>query len=95
MRAGVSQQLLPPGAVKVTPAHSPVDAEIGARHGLTPLSVIAEDGTMTSLCGDWLQVGPVLVLPISCGHCPPRLILPVTSPRVCTDLWPGKRSCAH
>uniref|UniRef100_A0A8C8TNL3 Valine--tRNA ligase, mitochondrial n=1 Tax=Peromyscus maniculatus bairdii TaxID=230844 RepID=A0A8C8TNL3_PERMB len=51
------------GAVKVTPAHSPADAEMGARHGLTPLSVIAEDGTMTSLCGDWLQVGPALVLP--------------------------------
>ncbi|KAF6365615.1 valyl-tRNA synthetase 2, mitochondrial [Rhinolophus ferrumequinum] len=43
------------GAVKVTPAHSPADAELGARHGLHPLSVIAEDGTMTSLCGDWLQ----------------------------------------
>ncbi|XP_006875744.1 PREDICTED: valine--tRNA ligase, mitochondrial [Chrysochloris asiatica] len=43
------------GAVKVTPAHSPTDAEMGARHGLSPLSVIAEDGTMTSLCGDWLQ----------------------------------------
>ncbi|XP_020030454.2 valine--tRNA ligase, mitochondrial isoform X1 [Castor canadensis] len=43
------------GAVKVTPAHSPTDAEMGARHGLSPLSVIAEDGTMTSLCGEWLQ----------------------------------------
>lgn len=43
------------GAVKVTPAHSPADAEMGARHGLTAPSVIAEDGTMTSLCGDWLQ----------------------------------------
>ncbi|XP_058410832.1 valine--tRNA ligase, mitochondrial isoform X1 [Diceros bicornis minor] len=43
------------GAVKVTPAHSPADAELGARHGLGPLSVIAEDGTMTPLCGDWLQ----------------------------------------
>ncbi|XP_012289331.2 valine--tRNA ligase, mitochondrial isoform X1 [Aotus nancymaae] len=43
------------GAVKVTPAHSPADAEMGARHGLSPLNVIAEDGTMTSLCGDWLQ----------------------------------------
>uniref|UniRef100_G1R100 Valine--tRNA ligase, mitochondrial n=1 Tax=Nomascus leucogenys TaxID=61853 RepID=G1R100_NOMLE len=45
----------PQGAVKVTPAHSPADAEMGARHGLSPLNVIAEDGTMTSLCGDWLQ----------------------------------------
>lgn len=43
------------GAVKVTPAHSPVDAELGTRHGLSPLSVISEDGTMTALCGDWLQ----------------------------------------
>ncbi|XP_035879660.1 valine--tRNA ligase, mitochondrial isoform X1 [Phyllostomus discolor] len=43
------------GAVKVTPAHSPADAELGSRHGLSPLSVIAEDGTMTSVCGDWLQ----------------------------------------
>ncbi|XP_027626772.1 valine--tRNA ligase, mitochondrial [Tupaia chinensis] len=43
------------GAVKVTPAHSPADAEMGARHGFSPLDVIAEDGTMTSLCGDWLQ----------------------------------------
>ncbi|XP_015426483.1 PREDICTED: valine--tRNA ligase, mitochondrial [Myotis davidii] len=43
------------GAVKVTPAHSPADAELGARHGLRPLSVIVEDGTMAPACGDWLQ----------------------------------------
>lgn len=43
------------GAVKVTPAHSPADTEMGARHGLSAPSVIAEDGTMTPLCGDWLQ----------------------------------------
>ncbi|XP_040852933.1 valine--tRNA ligase, mitochondrial isoform X1 [Ochotona curzoniae] len=43
------------GAVKVTPAHSPADAEMGTRHGLCPQSAIAEDGTMTPLCGDWLQ----------------------------------------
>ncbi|XP_008573559.1 PREDICTED: valine--tRNA ligase, mitochondrial isoform X2 [Galeopterus variegatus] len=55
------------GAVKVTPAHSPADAEMGARHGLSPLSVIAEDGTMTSLCGDWLQVVPDSVLPHPLG----------------------------
>ncbi|KAM5262876.1 valine--tRNA ligase, mitochondrial [Ctenodactylus gundi] len=67
LRHPLTEQLLPiitdstvqphvgTGAVKVTPAHSPVDAEMGARHGLSPMSVIAEDGTMTSLCGDWLQ----------------------------------------
>lgn len=54
----------PPGAVKVTPAHSPADAELGARHGLKPLSVISEDGTMTSHCGDWLQVVPASVLSV-------------------------------
>lgn len=43
------------GAVKVTPAHSPADAEMGARHGLSPLSVIEGDGTMVAPCGDWLQ----------------------------------------
>lgn len=53
----------PPGAVKVTPAHSLADAELGARHGLNSLSVIAEDGTMTSLCGDWLQVVQASVTP--------------------------------
>lgn len=29
----------PLGAVKVTPAHSPADAELGARHGLSPVSL--------------------------------------------------------
>ncbi|XP_074120908.1 valine--tRNA ligase, mitochondrial [Sminthopsis crassicaudata] len=43
------------GAVKVTPAHSLVDADIGARHKLIPVNVIGEDGTMVSPCGDWLQ----------------------------------------
>lgn len=63
----------PPGAVKVTPAHSPADAELGARHGLSPLSVIAEDGTMTSLCGDWLQV--VLALGLACPLGAPSALL--------------------
>lgn len=63
----------PPGAVKVTPAHSPADAELGARHGLRPLSVIAEDGTMAPACGDWLQVGLAYCSP-PCGapRHPPR-----------------------
>lgn len=49
----------------MTPAHSPADAELAARHSLSPLSVIAEDGTMTSLCGDWLQVVLASVSPHS------------------------------
>jgi len=35
------------GAVKVTPAHDPVDFEIGERHQLARLKVIGEDGRMT------------------------------------------------
>jgi len=35
------------GAVKVTPAHDPLDNEIGERHGLAMPSVIGFDGNMT------------------------------------------------
>ena len=34
------------GALKVTPAHDPLDYEIGERHGLTPVSVINPEGRM-------------------------------------------------
>ncbi|CAM4560974.1 valine--tRNA ligase, mitochondrial isoform X1 [Lepidochelys kempii] len=43
------------GAVKVTPAHSHADYELGKQHGLPLVSVIGEDGAMTAECGDWLQ----------------------------------------
>ena len=36
------------GAVKVTPAHDLLDAEIGERHGLTRVKVIGEDGRITN-----------------------------------------------
>jgi valyl-tRNA synthetase len=36
------------GAVKVTPAHDPVDFEMGERHNLQIIEVIGHDGTMTS-----------------------------------------------
>jgi valyl-tRNA synthetase len=39
------------GAVKVTPAHDPVDFEIGQRHGLPAPTVIALDGTMNAEAG--------------------------------------------
>jgi valyl-tRNA synthetase len=35
------------GALKVTPAHSPIDFEIGKRHGLEIINVIDEDAKMT------------------------------------------------
>ncbi len=39
------------GAVKVTPAHSAVDFEIGRRHNLAVISVIGQDGRMTDRAG--------------------------------------------
>ncbi len=35
------------GAVKVTPAHSPIDFELGKKHNLEIINVINEDGKMT------------------------------------------------
>ncbi len=39
------------GAVKVTPAHSPVDAEIAQRHELESIQVISDKGRMTKKAG--------------------------------------------
>ncbi len=39
------------GAVKITPAHDPNDFEVGQRHGLRPIWVINNDGTMKA-CGE-------------------------------------------
>jgi valyl-tRNA synthetase len=41
------------GAVKVTPAHDPNDAEIGRRHNLPAPVVIGTDGRMTAEAGDF------------------------------------------
>jgi len=41
------------GAVKVTPAHDPNDFEIGKRHGLEPIIIMNEDGTMNDKAGDF------------------------------------------
>ncbi|GHO88775.1 valine--tRNA ligase [Dictyobacter formicarum] len=42
------------GAVKVTPAHDPVDFEIGARHNLPRVQVIGFDAKMTSEAGPYV-----------------------------------------
>lgn len=41
------------GAVKITPAHDPNDFEVGKRHGLEVIKVIADDGTMNQLAGKY------------------------------------------
>ncbi|KAK3524786.1 hypothetical protein QTP86_005463 [Hemibagrus guttatus] len=43
------------GAVKLTPAHDHTDFLLSKRHSLPRLTVIDGDGTMTSLCGQWLE----------------------------------------
>ena len=44
------------GAVKVTPAHDVNDFEIGKRHGLDPIVVMNEDGTMNENAGDFMGI---------------------------------------
>ncbi len=39
------------GALKITPAHDPMDFEIGLRHDLPQINVMAEDGTMNENAG--------------------------------------------
>ncbi|MBI5186327.1 MAG: valine--tRNA ligase [Nitrospinae bacterium] len=41
------------GALKVTPAHDPNDFEIGNRHGLPKLKVMADDGSMNENAGKY------------------------------------------
>ena len=41
------------GAVKVTPAHDPLDFDISQRTGLGPVQVIGEDGRMTASAGEF------------------------------------------
>jgi len=40
------------GALKITPGHDPNDFEIGRAHGLEEISVIGEDGRMTTAAGE-------------------------------------------
>ena len=41
------------GAVKITPAHDPNDFEVGIRHNLPVIKVIADDGTMNEFAGKY------------------------------------------
>ena len=41
------------GALKVTPAHDPIDFEIGERHGLEAFNVIGLDGNLTAAGGKY------------------------------------------
>jgi len=41
------------GALKVTPAHDPVDFELARKHGLEQINVMNDDATMNSVAGDY------------------------------------------
>ncbi|MDR2200904.1 MAG: valine--tRNA ligase [Puniceicoccales bacterium] len=43
------------GVLKVTPAHDPIDFEIGQRHGLATISVIDRDGRLNASAGPEFQ----------------------------------------
>ena len=44
------------GALKITPGHDKNDFEVGKRHGLESVSVIAEDGTLNHHCGPYAGI---------------------------------------
>ena len=41
------------GALKVTPAHDPIDFELAARHNLEPINVMQEDASINSIGGEY------------------------------------------
>jgi len=45
------------GAVKITPAHDPNDFEVGKRHGLPQIDVMADDGHMNGHAGAYAGLG--------------------------------------
>ncbi|MCY4234581.1 MAG: valine--tRNA ligase [Bacteroidetes bacterium] len=47
------QQEFGTGALKITPGHDKNDFEVGQRHQLEAVSVIAEDGTLNHYCGKY------------------------------------------
>jgi len=44
------------GALKITPAHDPLDFEIGERYQLKKLTVVGPDGKLTSLAGKYAKL---------------------------------------
>ena len=44
------------GALKVTPGHDPVDFEIGERHGLEIINILAPDGTLNEHAGRYAGI---------------------------------------
>ena len=53
------------GAVKITPAHTAIDYEVGLRHKLDFINILNDDGTFNANAGPQFQVRPSHVCRIS------------------------------
>ena len=75
------------GALKVTPAHDPVDFEVGQRHHLDAPNVIGEDGTMTRVAGKYAGVERF--------ECRRRVVEELDSLGVLEKVEPHRHSVGH
>ena len=75
------------GALKVTPAHDPVDFEVGQRHRLDAPNVIGEDGNMTGVTGKYAGVERF--------ECRRRVIEELESLGVLEKIEPHSHSVGH
>ena len=75
------------GALKVTPAHDPVDFEVGQRHRLDAPNVIGEDGAMTRVAGKYAGVERF--------ECRRRVVEELDSLGVLEKVVPHRHSVGH
>ena len=75
------------GALKVTPAHDPVDFEVGQRHRLDAPNVIGEDGNMTEVAGKYAGVERF--------ECRRRVVEELESLGVLEKVEPHRHSVGH
>ncbi len=75
------------GALKVTPAHDPVDFEVGQRHRLDAPNVIGEDGNMTAVAGKYAGVERF--------ECRRRVVEELESLGVLEKVEPHRHSVGH
>ncbi len=75
------------GALKVTPAHDPVDFEVGQRHRLDAPNVIGEDGGMTRVAGKYAGVERF--------ECRRRVVEELDSLGVLEKVEPHRHSVGH
>ena len=75
------------GALKVTPAHDPVDFEVGQRHRLDAPNVIGEDGAMTRVAGKYAGVERF--------ECRRRVVEELDSLGVLEKVEPHRHSVGH